>query len=272
MNGNETATSEGNLPQVINTHVQPFAGVPERQQQFAVVPENSSAAIMGIIVQTASDPQTDVGKMQRLLEMYERLAAKDAEREFNRDFAQALLEMPKVFKRGIKDMGAKGKTRHELYEDLDAAIRPIEAKYGFARSFSTRVADKPGVILVLTLSHRAGHSITSERYCPPDPGPGRNDTQAIGSGESYGRRYLTKSVWNIVTVGEDDDGNSAENLSDEKYGKLQNMIEACGLSGEEMNRLLKYLGVNRIEDVREGGYEKAIKALSAKLRQKQGVR
>lgn len=228
-------------------------------------------SILAIIREVANNPQYNVAAMQALLEMKERLDARDAEKDFNRDFAAAMKEMPRVVKRGIKDMGQKGAIPYETYEDLDASIRPIESKYGFARSFSTRISEKgTGVILVLTLTHRAGHSITSERYCPPDPGPGRNDTQAIGSGESYGRRYLTKSRWNIVTVGEDDDAKTAENLSDKQYGKLVALVDSCQMDGEEHHRFLKYVGVSKMEDIRPGDYDRTIAALRKKLQQKQG--
>lgn len=262
-----TEPVEHAAPQMIVTQVRRLSANTDPLPPAVQQPDS----ILAIIAQAARDPQVDVAKMQALLEMKERLDDRDAEREFNRDFALAMREMPRVAKRGIKDMGTKGTIPYETYEDLDAAIRPIESKYGFARSFSTRISDKgTGVILVLTLTHRAGHSITSERYCPPDPGPGRNDTQAIGSGESYGRRYLTKSRWNIVTVGEDDDAKTAENLTDDQYGKLVNLVEACAMDGEETNRFLKYVGVGKVADIRPGDYDRATEALRKKLRQKQG--
>ena len=261
----EQIEERGQAPQMIVTHVRRLPAGTDP------LPPAQPDSILAIIREVARDPQCNVAAMQALLEMKERLDARDAEKEFNRDFALAMMEMPKVAKRGRKDMGTKGVIPYETYEDLDAAIRPIETRHGFARSFATRISDKgAGVILVLTLTHRAGHSITSERYCPPDPGPGRNDTQAIGSGESYGRRYLTKSLWNIVTVGEDDDAQKAENLSDDQYGKLVNLIEACQMDGEETNRFLKYVGVANVADVRPGDYDRAMEALRKKLRQKQG--
>ena len=240
--------------------------LPARELPTAIVPQ-VAADILAIIADAARDPQCDVAKMSALLEMKERMDDKDAVREFNRDFALAMMQMPKVAKRGKKDMKEKGCIAYETYEDLDAAIRPIETKFGFARSFSTRISDKgTGVILVLTLTHRAGHSTTSERYCPPDPGPGRNETQAIGSGESYGRRYLTKSRWNIVTVGEDDDGDKAHPLTDEQWGKISNMVQACDLKGASMHRFLAYVGVKQLEDITAKDFDRSVMMLSDQLR------
>ena len=234
-------------------------------------PIQKSAGLFAVVERIARDKDCDVSKMQAILEMMERLDERDAAKEFNRDFAAAMMEVPKVAKRGVKDMGQKGAIPYETYEDLDAAIRPIESKYGFVRSFSTRISDKgTGVILVLTLAHRTGHAITSERYCPPDPGPGRNDTQAIGSGESYGRRYLTKSRWNIVTVGEDDDAKTAENLTEKQIENLTNMVAACEMDGQGVNRFLKIYGAPSVEKILPANYEGAMGMLRDKLRLKRG--
>lgn len=180
---------------------------------------------MELVAAIARDPSIPVERIDALIALQERMEARDAEKQFNAAFAAAMLEMPRVAKRGAKKMGDKGTIMYATYEDVDAAIRPVETRHGFARSFLTRPADKPGCVMVLRLTHRAGHSISSERYCRPDPGPGRNDTQAEGSGESYGRRYLTLAIWNIVTVGADDDANSADPISEEQAMDLQEKLD-----------------------------------------------
>jgi hypothetical protein len=222
-----------------------------------------------IIQASIANPQVDVAKIDALLQMRERLEARDAEKEYNRDFAAAMMEMPKVAKRGKKDMKEKGCIAYETYEDLDAAIRPIETKFGFARSFSTRISEKGGgVILVLTLTHRAGHSTTSERYCPPDPGPGRNETQAIGSGESYGRRYLTKSKWNIVTVGADDDGNSADPISEEQALGIRDILATLAPTPKWYAQFWAWVGgdTHSVEQIQKRDYVRVREELARRLK------
>ena len=233
------------------------------------------ATPMEMIAAIARDPSIPIDRITALIGLQERMEARESEKEFNRDFAAAMADMPRVAKRGKKDMGGKGVIPYETYEDLDAAIRPIETRYGFARSFSTRISDKgAGVILVLTLTHRAGHSTTSERYCPPDPGPGRNDTQAIGSGESYGRRYLTKSRWNIVTVGADDDGDSADPISEEESLKLRGMLDYLALEPTKITKVWAWIGPPAVspETVQRGQYEKLGKYLTGLVKAQGGGR
>lgn len=203
--------------------------------------------MLEMIQQTITSGEVPAEKLPSVLAAFFdfqlRVQAVDAEKEFNRDFAAAMQAMPRVAKRGKKDMGGKGVIPYETYEDLDAAIRPIETRHGFARSFSTRISEKGlGVILVLTLTHRAGHSKTSERYCPPDEGPGRNPTQAIASGESYGRRYLSKSIWNIVTIGADDDGDSADPITELQAMSIRDMLDALAMTPTQTERFWAWVG------------------------------
>lgn len=231
--------------------------------------ERQEPSPMEIVAAIARDPNIPVERLAALLDFQERLEARAAEKEYNRDFALAMIEMPRVAKRGKKDMKEKGCIAYETYEDLDAAIRPIESKYGFARSFSTRISDKGnGVILVLTLTHRAGHSTTSERYCPPDTGPGRNDTQAIASGESYGRRYLTKSKWNIVTVGSDDDANSADPISREQADEVHQWLDLLAMTPSQTERFWAWVGPPAVNPatIQRGEWERVSQWLKARVK------
>jgi len=246
------------------------AGPVARQAEMAAPTEG--AAFLSMIERAARDTSVDVSKMQQLMEMRERWEARQAEAEFNRDFAAAMLEMPRVVKRGKKDMGGKGVIAYETYEDLDGAIRPIEARYGFARSFLTREATKPGTVMTLRLTHRAGHSITSERFCPPDPGPGRNETQALGSGDSYGRRYLTKATWNIVTIGHDDDGDATSYITKEQYMVLNDLVQDCQFSPARIQKILEWQKADKIDHIQESHYKAVKEFLEEKLREKGGAR
>jgi hypothetical protein len=208
---------------------------------------------MEMIAAIARDPTIPIDRITALIGLQERMEAREAEKAYNQDFALAMLAMPRVAKHGRKDMREKGCIMYATYEDIDAAVRPIESNYGFARSFATRQADK-GTVMTLRLTHRAGHSTTSERFCRPDPGPGRNEIQAEGSGESYSRRYLTLAVWNIVTVGADDDGNSADPISDEQAMKVQEMLDGLALTPPNMERFWKMAGSRTVTGIQKSKY------------------
>lgn len=238
--------------------------VPAQQHSMQPRLPGTEPTITDIISAAIADPNVDPARLNQFLEFKLRVDAIAAEQAFNTDFAAAMIEMPRIHKLGVKDMGTKGAIPYARYEDVDAAVRPIETRHGFARTFSTRVTDKPGCIMVLRLTHRAGHSITSERYCRPDPGPGRNDTQAEGSGESYGRRYLTLALWNIVTVGADDDANSADPISEEQALGIRTMLDHLAMTPPLAEKFWAWAQVpsKRPEDIQRRAYEKIHRWLS----------
>jgi len=225
--------------------------------------------VLSIIAVAASDPRVDPAKLTALLELKERIDAKQAEVEFNKAFALASLEMPRVSKRGkiklVKDGVDKGSIPFATYEDIDRVLRPIEMVYGFTRSFLTEPSAQAGITMTLVLSHSAGHSVRSSRFMPPDPGPGRNAMQAIGSASSYAKRYLTLDMWNIVCEGQDNDGNAAHPITAQQREQVQNMVDACDLKGQSLKAFLVFAGAHSIDTIQEHRYQDVMQALHKKL-------
>jgi hypothetical protein len=233
---------------------------------------NSAVTLLSVIAAAARDPQVDVAKMTALLNLKERIDAKQAEIAFNADFAAAKLEMPRVGKHGVIDMGTKGKMPFALYEDLDSVIRPIEARHGFARTFSTEASDQAGIKMTCRIIHRGGHSICSTRFMPPDPGPGRNAMQAIGSASSYAKRYLTLDIWDIVTIGADDNGRAVGFIDEAQYSSIIDMIAACEMNAESTKKFCAFMEVASVREINKADFEKAMNKLRDKRRLMQGSR
>ncbi len=60
-----------------------MAAVPQVQEQKALVVSTEAAALIEVISRAASDPTVDVNKLERLMEMHERITAREAEKAFN---------------------------------------------------------------------------------------------------------------------------------------------------------------------------------------------
>jgi hypothetical protein len=226
--------------------------------------ELSQPTVIEVIQALAVDERVNVEKLAALMGLQERAEAREAERQFNIDLAAAMAEMPSVRKNAVKDMGSKGAIPYASYEQLDRIIRPIEKKYGFCRIFSTAPLDKPGTLMTLRLLHRGGHAITSTRYQPPDPGPGRNETQAIGSADSYARRYLTLAIWNIVTVGADDDGVRASAITQEQADDINSLISEIGMTAAGRQAFFQLADVSSVEEIPQRRYKDIMQALQSK--------
>lgn len=161
------------------------------------------ASFFAVIERMATNPSVDVDKLERLMQMHERMQAKHAEAEFSADLAGMQTELPSIGERG----DAAGRYRFALWEDINAAIKPVLSRFGFALSFRTDFTD--GIAVTGVLSHRSGHSERTTIKLPADASGNKNAVQAVASSVSYGKRYTAGALLNLTSHGEDDDAFTA---------------------------------------------------------------
>ena len=97
-----------------------------------------------------------------------------------------------------------------------------------------------------------------------DAGPGRNNLQAMGSSLSYGKRYCTEMLLNIVREGEDDDGRlgGTKFVSVEEAADLDTMIREQHLDPEKF--LHQFFGVLDVRSLEAANYAPAKNMLLAR--------
>lgn len=170
--------------------------------------------VLTAVIDAASNPAVDVGKMRELLGLQKELMAMQAEQQFTDAFDRLARVLPRIKKNGQVEYKDKKTERIEkafrfaTYEDIDAAIRPLLLAEGFTLSFDTvpRVGDGGGIIVTGILSHIGGHQRRASIPLALDSSGGKNNIQGMGSTFSYGKRYTATALLNIVTEGDDDDG------------------------------------------------------------------
>lgn len=171
---------------------------------------NDSTALIGVIERAARDPNIDIDKMERLLAMQERVFARTAEAEYNEAMSRCQAEMPRIMPRSANE---QTQSMYAALDEIDRIARPIYTKHGFALSFGTEDCPTPNFYRqTCVVTHRAGHSRTCRADLPIDNvglkgNPNKTGVQGFGSTMTYGQRYITKLVFNIVIGGEDNDGN-----------------------------------------------------------------
>jgi hypothetical protein len=164
-----------------------------------------------MIERAARDSSIDIDKLDRLLLMRERENARVAEQAFNAALAEAQAEMHPV---AADSDNPQTRSRYASYAALDRAVRAICTRHGFGLTFNT--ADAPGpeqARIVCDVCHAGGYT---RRYHVDVPVDGKGakgadvmtKTHAMGSGISYGMRYLLRMIFNLA-VCQDDDGNAA---------------------------------------------------------------
>lgn len=167
-----------------------------------------SASLLEVISKAARDPNVDIDKMERLLQMQERVQARDAEIAFSQEFAAMQPELPAINRNA--QIVHKGQVISEYAEwsDISKAITPVLSAHGFSLSFKPAdVEGKVGVTAILR--HRDGHKDEATLPLPTDTSGAKNAVQAVGSTLTYGKRYAAILLLNIRVDGEDDDGESA---------------------------------------------------------------
>lgn len=222
---------------------------------------NESATILSVISRAAADPNCDIEKMERLLQMQERVQARQAQAAFAADLAEMQDELPSIGERG----DAAGRYTYALWEDINAAIKPVLKKHGFALSFRTDFSE--GIAVTGVLSHRSGHSEQTTIRLPADASGNKNAVQAVASSVSYGKRYTAGALLNLTSHGEDDDAFTAvvPRISEEQVAQIQDMLESTGANKAAFLRAYK---INAVHELSKKAFADAMSKLKAKERQK----
>jgi len=227
-----------------------------------IIPAQS---MLSVIERVAADPNSDVSKLERMLDMQERIMAKQAEMDFNSAMTRLQKVLPIIHQSAQIKHGDKLIAKYAKYEDIDRQIRPFYSAEGFSISFNSQRQPDGTVVYYGTVAHEGGHSRTAEIVLPADKGPGRNDVQAQGSTISYAKRYLVMMLLNLVTTGEDDDGHAAgaKTVNDDQTKELEELIVKAGADRE---KFLEHFKVTDVTDLTAADYKKALALLKAKIK------
>lgn len=182
--------------------------------------------MVSMIERVAMDPNADLAKLERMLELKERHEAQNAKAMFAEAFAKASAEFPTI---PLNGRGHNNKPYATL-KDITRLTRPVLAKYGLALTFSIEVTDQ--VLVSAELMHEAGHSKTTSIALPKETSGSKNAVQAVGSSQTYGQRYTAQAILGL-SLGDDteDDGagtGGAMTISAEQYTQLRDLIDETG--------------------------------------------
>lgn len=212
--------------------VEPRTDVAVQQQAMS---QDDAAANIAVQMATAAiemsrrpSGEIDVEAVREIRGMAKELRDEGRLQWFARDMSSAQAEMQPVVRASEVNLGAgKGSYKHASLDDIDEMLRPIRTKYGFSITSDRipRPGDGGGFVIISTLWHRSGHSITASFPLPLDSGPGRNNLQAAGSTDSYGRKYNALALFDIVRKNQDDDGKGgSQDLTEAQIAELESLI------------------------------------------------
>jgi hypothetical protein len=237
-----------------------------RNDMNAVVSEPvQSGGLAQMIERLSANPDFPTDKLDKLMEMQERILNRQAEMEFNSAMRSCQAELEPVRRDATNE---QTNSKYTLLETLNAAIVPVYTRHGFSLSFGTADSPLPEHYRVTCLvSHIGGHSRPYHADVPADltglkGNPNKTRTHAFGSTMSYGRRYLTLLIFN-VSLKEDDDGNKAgqETVSEEQIANIQALMTEVAA---DKAKFLKWAKVNALDEILACNYQAVIQALQDK--------
>ncbi len=241
-------------------------------------PPSALATMGGIDLSAAFASATALGKdgievLERLYVIAEKERAAAAKTASMRAMSAFLADMPIIKKavEGAHKATVKGTRTAGLYAPIDLItpiLNPVAAKHGFSYRFSRRMLDGKDYIDCI-ISHEGGHEYVGSTFpCPPDTGPGRSAVQAMGSGESYAKRYALIAAFAITCADPDTDGangHDADCVTVEQEAKLAELIDA---TGSDKSKFLTAFRAENLSRVLASDYPKAKALLDKKLAEK----
>jgi hypothetical protein len=242
----------------------------ERPVERLPAPSSDSAStVLALIERVALDPCADVEKLERMMAMYERLKAKEAELAYNAAKGRILKKLAgiKIVKkrtglheidRGKPQRGACEAFKYAPLEEIDRHLRPLLVKEDMDLSYSNEPQEGGEILIRGRLTHLpSGHYVDSFMPAPPDTTGGKSNVQAVGSTNSFLRRYIACNIFNIVVVGDDDDGTGGT-IDETQIKTILDFVKKAKVGP----KFLKYMKAQSIEEA--GSLEAAVATIAAR--------
>jgi hypothetical protein len=232
-------------------------------------PSDGASTILALLERVALDRRADVAKLECLMAMYERLKAKEAELAYNAAKGRILKKLGgiKIVKnrpvlcdveKGKPQKGNYAAFKYAPLEEIDKHLRPLLAEEDMDLSYSDEPREDGRILIRGRLKHLpSGHYEDSFMPAPLDTTGGKSDVQAVGSTNSFLRRYVACNIFNIVVVGDDDDGTGGT-INEAQTKTILGLIKKAKAGP----KFLKYMKAQSIEEA--GSLDAAVATIAAR--------
>ena len=241
----------------------------EQVEQLTARLSDSATAVLAVIERVALDPGADAAKLERIVAMYERLKAREAERAFNAAKGRILKKLagitivknrPALYQidKGKPQKGSYEAFKYAPLEEIDKHLRPLLLEEDMDLAYSDEPREHGWILIRGRLRHLpGGHFEDSFMPAPLDTSGGKSNVQGVGSTNSYLRRYIACNIFNIVVVGDDDDGNGGA-IVEAQTTTIVDLIKKAKVGP----KFLKYMKAQSIEEA--GSLETAVATIAAR--------
>jgi len=232
-------------------------------------PSDSPSTVLALIERVALDPRADVEKLERVMAMYQRLKAKEAELAYNAAKGRILKKLADIkivksrsvlyeIEKGKPQRGTNEAFKYAPLEEIDKHLRPLLAEEDMDLSYSDEPREGGDILIRGRLKHLpGGHYEDSLMPAPPDTTGGKSNVQAVGSTNSFLRRYIACNIFNIVVVGDDDDGTGGT-IDEAQTKRILDLIKKA----KGGPKFLKYMKAQSVEEA--GSLRAAVATIAAR--------
>lgn len=243
------------------------AVVEKMEAPAEVVRSPQADQMLALVERVLLTPDLPLERISAVMDLRDREEAKEAERAFNRDFADAMADMPDIPKSGYN---SHLKRHYSTLDDLIRTARPVLTRHGMHLNWDTGESEDGRLWAIAYVRHRLGHMIkSSPRHGTRDSGKSMNALQGGGSTETYLKRYTGFSVLGLSSGEEkDNDGATPDPcISPEQVSQVRNTLEKIDL-GEGV--ILDAERIQSLEDMPAAKFEHVMKQLKITA-EKRGV-
>lgn len=210
-----------------------------------------SSSEMTPLLRLALEQKVDVGVLERLMDLEERVSARNARAAFMEALTAFRQECPPIKKTRentqfrVTRSGVQRASRYAPLEEIDATARPVAHAHGLTWKWNQRVEGEMMHVDCI-LFHVAGHHEVSSVTVPVESKSGASPQQKYGAAQTYGMRYSLMSALGLTSADEDVDGQapkgSGEKISEEQIADLKALMdEVLGKDEKRERRFYAWL-------------------------------
>jgi hypothetical protein len=245
--------------------------IAEARRAELAIPVQQSAPIAAMLKAVVDKGITadNIAGLERLVALYEREQARDAERQFAAAFVALQSEIPTITAlRPVPDKQGNLKYKYAPYEEIMEIVRPVLLKNGFTVTF-TMVIVEGRVTQSCTLQHIGGHSRTNQFMVRIGSGPpGASEAQGDGAAATYAKRHALCAALNII-IERDTDGRTPDAALEGApiaADKAQYLRELVAETKSDEAAFLRFAGAATYAEIGAAKYDMLVAALNRKAK------
>ena len=233
------------------------------QERAELAPSDEMAGLMKLAI----EEKVPVEVLERLMDLHERVATRNARAEFFDALANFQEEVPSIHKGNTAQIATKGGGSYSYtYATLDSiakAIREPLRRHGLSYAWTVEDGNPGHLSVVCVLRHIGGHVERSGFPVPIDTAAAMSGAQKHGAALTYGKRQSLTSVLGLTTTDEDTDAPlpPLEYITEGQAADLDALIEEVHA---DRAKFLAWLGVAQLEAIQVKDMPRAVIALEKK--------